>query len=431
MNKWLIILLILVLAKSLLWIKIVPIFQTPDEQAHFAQLQWYAEKKSLSIDPEKNLSLEVATAEEILGTRRDIQGNNKYTYHPEYKNNSKIPNFPKSYRAIYVDREAAGYPPLYYLLALPFYNAVYDANLTDRIMASRLISLILSLGLATVAYKIGREIWEDKLQAVTLAILVSFQPMISFVSAGLHPDNLLNLLYSLGILILLLIIKNGIKIKYLIFLGGIFFLGLQTKILMIFFLPIATAVIFRRYWLLAFAILSFPALAFLFLLPLPYMPHPRPTSPLWNMGLIQYLQFRVPRLAFEMWPWFWGVFKWLGVTLPPLAMKVITRVAIFAAIGLGVKLFKREKSLEFKFIILCILSLESYVLYLVLWDWRLMQTLGYSQGLQGRYLFPNIIPAMFLLLVGITTWHKKLGQIIALAVIVLNIIALMTVHASY
>ncbi len=53
-----------------------------------------------------------------------------------------------------------------------------------------------------------------------------------------------------------------------------------------------------------------------------------------------------------------------------------------------------------------------------------MQDLGYSQGLQGRYLFPNIVPAMFLLFVGMMTWHKKLGIILALGMVVLNVIAL-------
>src|SRR5574340_201516 len=100
--------LLAVLVKQLAWVVTVPVFQTPDEQAHFAQLQWYAEKRSLAIDY-KNLSLEVATAEELLGTRRDISGNNKYTYHPEYKNGTPIPLMPQSTRTVYVDREAAGY----------------------------------------------------------------------------------------------------------------------------------------------------------------------------------------------------------------------------------------------------------------------------------------------------------------------------------
>ncbi|MBI4099514.1 hypothetical protein HY440_00750, partial [Candidatus Microgenomates bacterium] len=113
-------LLAAVLFKSLAWTVLVPVFQTPDEQAHFAQLQWYAEKKSFDIDRANNLSLEVAAAEEIIGTRRDIMGNNKYTYHPEYRNTLSIPDFPRSYRTIYVGQEAALYPPLYYLLDLPF-----------------------------------------------------------------------------------------------------------------------------------------------------------------------------------------------------------------------------------------------------------------------------------------------------------------------
>ncbi len=425
--KWLPALLILILLKSLIWTFVVPVFQTPDEQAHFAQLQWYAENKNLQIDGEKNLSLEIAVAEEILGTRRDGQGNNKFTYHPEYKNNSPVPDLPKEARTIYVDREAAIYPPLYYVLALPFYHLVYNHNLADRVMFARLTSAIWHLMLVICAFYIGKIIWQDKFKSLTLAVMAGFHPMVSYVAAGLHPDNLLNLIYSLGLLVGLLILKNGVKIKYLFFLALLFFAGFQTKILIVFLLPVIASVVLNNY-----LVLIIPVPAFIFQWPIPYMP----ANTAGGISFVDYVKFRLPKLFFEVWPWFWGVFKWLGVTLPPLVLKVITRVSIVSAFGLLIRLFK-EKNFEHRAVIFFILSSVSFILYLCLWDWRLMQSLGYSQGLQGRYLFPNVVPIMALLLIGLAQLGKLIRQekliliLTSLSFIFLNFFSLFYLYKIY
>lgn len=454
----LVIIILLTISKQLLWIAAVPVWQAPDEQAHFSQLQYYAENKTLTLGRE-NLSLEVATSEQLLGTFRDQFGNNQYTYHREFnipysnatigQEENKINNLLKSSRTQYVGQEAAGYPPLYYVLDLPFYNAVYNQGLIDRIFAGRLLSVILNLLLVGTAYYIGKTIWGKGIMPAVLALMVGFQPMVSFVSAGIHPDNLLNLLYSLGILLLLLILKNGNRPKYLFFLAATLFLGLETKPLMFIFIPVAAAVVAyqaasgRAKLLLPAVILLSPVIVFLANLHVPYIPFVGPASPLVGMSFFDYLRFRIPKMAFEIWPWYWGVFKWLGVTLPPLVLKVVTRVAIIAGLGLALRLItilRRHKSdFETKAIILFLLSSFFYVLYLVFWDWRLMQANGFSQGLQGRYLFPNIVPHMALLLIGllalIPAKMKKLRLvvpcIIAAAMILLNSIAFQTVAKSY
>jgi hypothetical protein len=453
----LLLILILCLVKSLTWTFMVPVFQTPDEQAHFAQLQWYAEKKNLKIDGQKNLSLEVATVEEILGTRRDERGNNKYTYHPEYKNNSNIPNLPKETRTVYVDQEAALYPPLYYLLDLPFYylgdlgppslrfgEVKEMGNFERRVMVARILSVICHLGLVICAYFIGKIVWEDKFKSLVLAVLVGFHPMISFVSAGIHPDNLLNLIYSAGILVCLLILKNGVKLKYLGWLGGLGWLGLQTKVLMIFFAPVAVATVivrlgnFGRLGMLGgLGIIMAPAMAFMGQWQIRYMPQVTSQSPLAHMNFWEYLKFRIPKIAFEMWPWYWGVFKWLSATLHPVVMKIITRVAAVCGVGLGIRLLGVVRGFggfEKKAVIFFLLSAFSYLLYLVMWDFRAMQSMGYSPGLQGRYLFTNIVPQMALLMVGLTIikrWEKPLLLLLASGMVVLNSIALHTIYFLY
>jgi len=420
--RLLLLLLIVVLIKSVLWAKTVPVFQTPDEQAHFAQLSYIAENKTLSIAWDKNLSQEIATVEEILGTRRDGQGNNKYTYHPEYKNNSPIPNLPMETRFRYVDREAAGYPPLYYLLDLPFYYLTYSGNVGDRVMASRLLSTISHLALVICAYFTGKLIWDDKIKSLVLAVMVGFQPMVSFVAAGIHPDNLLNLITTAMIFICFLIMKHGIKLKYLLSLVILGILGWETKISVAFLFPAVAAVIIPK---LSPLTLGIPAVAFIFKWNIPYMPYVGPESPLSNMSLTEYLKFRLPKLAFEMWPWFWGVFKWLGVTLPAIVLKIITRLAIVSGIGLVLTRLKN------KYVIASIVFVVTYTLYLFMWDWRLMQSMGYSQGLQGRYLFPVIVPIMIIFLEGLGKFGKVAVIGTGIGMVILNSTALWLIKSLY
>ena len=124
MNSLFKLLLVAAFFNALSWIILIPLWQYPDEQAHFAQVQYIAE---ISGKPQNNQSFdtsyEVAISEKILGTERDDLGNNKYTYHPEYKPDystglygpyeKEITSLPKSARSQLVKDEATLNPPLY------------------------------------------------------------------------------------------------------------------------------------------------------------------------------------------------------------------------------------------------------------------------------------------------------------------------------
>lgn len=441
--------LIIIAIKQFLWTAAVPIFHTPDEQAHFAQIQWIVENNNFQVHSGENLSVELATAEKLLGVYRDSQGNNKFTYHPEYNipysktttglYEKKIQTLPKSDRTKYVGAEAAGYPPLYYALTSPIYKSVYDAGLIDRLFALRATGLVLIIILAAVSWKTGELVFQSKKAAAALTILVGFQPMVSFVAAGYHPDNLLNIFSSLLLLVCLLVIKHGFKWKYFLAVLFLIYLGLETKQFMFFAAPAAGAICVYAFfknkylkWLAFLAVLAAPAIAFLLLLPIPNMPNVTPESPLFNLTLLNYLKFRIPRFFYEMLPWFWFVFKWLGVTLDPAVLKLVTRIEALALIGLVIGLIKKRD----KYIFFLLVVVISYACYMFLWDWRLMQSRGFSIGLQGRYLLPPIVAEMALLLYGLTnlvpTKFKQYAFfLVAFGMILLNINALNRLLTSY
>ena len=226
--------LIAVFFAQLAWITFLPVFQTPDEQAHFGQVNVVAVTGQDYIPP-SNLSKEIYIAEDILGTLRNSRGDNKYTYHPEfnieYSNNlygfqeKEIISFPKSFRTDFLINESTAYPPLYYRLG-SFFNY---GSLFDRVFMVRLMTGVIGVLTFIVFFLIGKVLYKDPIKQFSLALITSFAPMFMFVNSGVTSDSLFNLIFSVFLLLCLFLIKNGLNLKGLLGVGAIFILGIYTK----------------------------------------------------------------------------------------------------------------------------------------------------------------------------------------------------------
>ncbi|MBI2010472.1 MAG: glycosyltransferase family 39 protein, partial [Candidatus Chisholmbacteria bacterium] len=202
-------LLIATFFKEIVFSLTTPLWHGPDEQAHFAQVQYYAEyKRQFPNDAALNTtSQEVLLTERLLGTERDDFGKNLFTHNPAFrleytdttagKYEQIIESLPQASRTTLVKKEATVYPPLFYILSAFFYFLVYPLSLIDRVFMTRLASI--GMGVATIwlTYKIARLVFPKReLFAVTAATLVSFQPMFSFLTASVNSDNGMNLLFT-------------------------------------------------------------------------------------------------------------------------------------------------------------------------------------------------------------------------------------------
>lgn len=472
----LITLFLAILFNGLMWWSATPLWQTPDEQAHFAQLSYsneikqpnilgvlllknYYGKNPLNIEA-KNLSREIFESERALGTNRDDLGNNKYTYHPEFNieytnstigaRENEINTLNYSFRNEMVGEEAALYPPVYYYLVSPIYISAKNLGIIDRVFVVRLFSILLHLVLVYVAYKICQLISDNKLFNLVVTASVGLHPMMRFVSVGVHPDNLFNLIYSLGIYVVLLILKNGLTTKRLICGVTLIYFGLLTKVLMVWFIPIFSAIVVYAFFkknmvslICALVIVSFPIFSIVLRVPFPFIPQYNPKSLMSDWSLLEYLKFRIPRTIFETLPWFWGVYKWLGVVMPLVILKILTRVVILSTVGLVFYFVNKMRTrwVDFKFeaIILMIVSVVSYYLYLIFLDWRSFQNVGFSFGLQGRYFFANIVPIMYLLVFGLLSLIPEnlnrlrymMLYLIFFGIVILNFVGYHTLIGAY
>lgn len=458
----LILLLLTYFLKELVWLTIIPIWHFPDEEQHFAQAAFIAEKGYSPKLAEFDVNKEIDKSSEILGTKRDGMGINKFTYHPEYRipySNSSVGIYEqqiknlstKEDRETMVKREAARYGPIYYYLTSIPYKLFYSSDLFTRVFTSRIVSVIFSTLTVLLAYLIAKQILKKEFASLTVAFLVGFQPMFSFVSAGINSDNLFNLIFSLLIYFSLKTFFNKkINFKYLLFLIVTVIIGFYTKKQIIISAPIILiayilGIFFKekklRKYYLFIPVLLITALILLTKgkINIPGY-NPEVQSKL-SESFVQYIYWHFRHTVAETIPWYWGVFNWLGVALPRWVYKIQARLLIISALGLLVYLIRQIKAGSFlkqenlKFIFL-FLAAGIYYLSIITWDYFFRQSQGFSFGIQGRYFFPTIISHMTIIVIGIKAlvpnrFTNLVCKILIIWWTVYSIVGMLTAFGSY
>ncbi len=419
---------------GLSWIVLIPIWQYPDEQSHFAQVQDIAELKN---NPKTgfNTSLEIATAERLLGTERDGLGNNQFTYQPYYHidySNTKdglyenfISNLPKDSRTSMVKWEATQNPPLYHIMASNFYRLTTRNNLFTRVYAIRIFSLLIYLALILILTNASKLIFAKEKEAQTiLPGIIAFTPMLVFSTTGVLPDPLTIFLFTAIFTVCLHLIRTKISLSHIILLAVLNTLGIFTRQQFEIAMPISLlAVIYGLYQLTP----KSKKLAFwagLFLLAaisvVSIKIHPGiltfPEIGIPNLALIftsQFVSYLVSSLKHyysQTLPWYWGVYKWLSFTMPHIYYQVINRIIVLALFGLlifAVKIIKNRKLTKTALLLIfLIISCFLYFAIFLLWDFYFQKQYGYSFGVQGRYFLPFVLPLSAILFFGLRELFK-------------------------
>ena len=435
-KKFLFLLPLAIIFKEITWSLFVPLWHFPDEQAHFGHVAYLAEGGQLPMGRQKDLTEEIALSEQLLGTYRNKYGNNQFTYHPEYrleytdnltgKYEAEITNIPLPARHNFTDAESAYYPHFFYRVSGLIYRLFYQQDLFVRVFALRLFWLFSHVLMVWLAYLIGKLVFpKDKLAAVSVAVLSSFQPMLSFVAAGVSSDNLHNLLFT-GVIYFCLKINRKIFWPVLLGLAAVMYLGFINKPQFLIALGIVIPVLLWRRW----KILGLTGLVTAWLYfqgKLPYFEIAdklvRPEYSLW-----QHLNYTANHTFREVLPWYWGVFRWLSLTLPRWVNQVMMRILLVVGIGLVIKFWRRKFESGFWLIVW---SAVIYFLALFFWDFQHIRNAGFPFGIQGRYYFPVIVPQMVLLVMGIKAIWSKLLILLNLWFIALNWIGFYIVVGSY
>jgi hypothetical protein len=455
-------------ANGLSWIVLIPIWQYPDEQSHFAQVQGIAELGGI---PETgyDTSAEVAISETLLGTERDTSGNNRFTYNPYYhidytaKGNGLyedfISNLPIETRSQYVKREATHNPPLYHIMASNFYNIFSQHSLFARVYAVRIFSVLLYLCLIVFSINFSKMAFKnDKGAQVCFPALIAFAPMLVFSTTGVLPDPLTILLFSVILTVGLKIITYRLNLILLFLPIVMLVLGIFTRQQFQVAFPAAVLPVIyslskrlsRKTVVIAYSLLAIIALALAiisfwqskFMFDIPEIGKANPRL-LFSANFAQYFISTLKRYYSQTLPWYWGVYKWLSLTIPHIYYQIINRIILASLLGLLIRTFflLKERKLQKVDLIIPYLILSSAIYFIVfaVWDFYFQRSYHYSFGIQGRYLLTHFFSKTVVFIFGLREifirFLKKylpvLYFLLALAMVLFNDISLSFVASTY
>lgn len=262
--------------------------------------------------------------------------------------------------------------------------------------------------------------------------------MTTYIGGGINSDNLHNLFTTIFTYLSVLILYRGWTNKLALSLGIVIGLDLLTKPQGYILLPILLllyAFTLRRNNIKKLFITSiYIALPILMLAGYQEIPKLLSTNPyvantgeIIKGGVDNFSSFAKGYLRThltEMPVWYWGVFKWFGLTLPKPFWWLATRLLLVATVGIVIRLWKdlRSKKLskQSTFILFALGANLIYAVSIFYFDWQFYQQFGRSLGLQARYYMPLLSTQLALIYVGISslTSHRAYSRLLINVLIV-------------
>ncbi len=467
-------LLLATLLKGLAWSVVVPPWHAPDEQQHFLYGQSVERSQTLRVVPSLWVPLEARQLFMLiqfsavryggqpldLTDRADIAAQIAALNDPA---NQWAAVYDQGRQLIKIRNFTVFHPPLYYMALAAVQWPLEGTSILVRLLACRWLSVVLGLATVALAYGAGRELWPSRPgRALSLATLVSFQPMLTFCTAIVNNEALEITLFSACLLFSLQAIRRGLNGARGLTLGALTGLGLLTKISFLSILPLM-GLLFARDALLGWrrragwqALGSWIWVALV----------PALLAGWWYAEavlsggdtLIQSFTARPNRPAVDLLPYllhygwltiyrpllytYWGDFGWLDTPLPGSLWTLLEWATVIAAWTTGWWLVRRfvtrhacakENTPAFAVFFLGCATLAVITFYIYL-DFRSMRDLGQPFGIQGRYYLSPIIGQMVWLGIGFVApvparlrrvWMGLVGA----GIIALNLYALFGVIA--
>ena len=189
---------LVMLANGLAWSLIVPPFEVPDENAHYAYVAQVAERGTLPhhavregmLSPAQDAMLGALGFYQIVGETHNPAPMSEL----QQRNIEAVAREPLSTRGSGDALSATNNPPLYYVLEAVPYKLASGGTVLDRLAAMRVLSALMGAVTVLLVYLFLSELLPARRLAWCAgALIVAFQPLFGFMSGGVNNDNLLYL----------------------------------------------------------------------------------------------------------------------------------------------------------------------------------------------------------------------------------------------
>lgn len=417
---------------------LIPFFQGPDEQVHYATLQRWAEpdEKTWPIieDSRLNQSDDIRSyhfSEEVRETAHRLQFDelkwqptNTQSFSMNQVGQREVEVVGNSWKR-YVDvypANTSGTWSLYYWLGSDIEQFLVNQSILDRIFFARLFSLCIGALTVLVAFMIVRRLGWSPVPATLFASLIAFQPMFLATSTVINIDILLVFAFSLFFYGAVFWITDGLTIKSISIALAAVLIGVFTKgpgIVLIGLLVVL--LLFSGYRrcrarcqnLIPYCLLAGSAIVSLFFLLTPAhilsnFLHLGSASvfsgPIESIGAYLEKTFTSGAIIWTTMT-YWGSFGWLDTNLPESIVSFILATEIVSIFGL-IWFFFDKNPPQFlpnkQTLLFTLVSLIFLQLAIRFFDWRIFDTTGKILiGTPGRYFLPNIIPHFLLIVSGL------------------------------
>lgn len=441
MRKFVLLLLLFTLVKGLVWSLVTPPFQAPDEQNHFAYVQFVAEKGHRSVPwGESNTSLELDATLKLI---KFSQTGDHPFYIPEFTKGGKgaheteVLNLPQQSRRQFIKLAAgSANPPLYYLGGAFFYKIFENGSIFSRVYAIRFFSVLLGIATVYFAYRTIKLFapGNKNLQLIIPTVL-SLHPSFTFTTSTITIDALTILWTSILVFVWGMIVKKelnwtlavaalAVSIASVLVREVLTISLIITPILLILKLRIKKEIkIFSVGGLILLIILIIQSNFFDQLLKNSsvggisgqFGNHVKQFNFLtgeFSQGrviysLIAYFSNFAKDFNSNIFSWYWGIFGWLEVQLPINIYRILKLTTIVSFLGVvyfffkgyKTKLFLKRKDLCFFLATFVIIAFPVF-----LFDYQKFVTEPGPFGFQGRYLLPGIVPQITIFVIGLVNW---------------------------
>jgi hypothetical protein len=459
-------LLLITLLKGVTWCAVIPVGQAPDEPSHLALAQFIGEFGRLPGPDDRFQSDEFAQVMNL--TQLYL-----ISFHPEAKQRfSTDQTGPRELDVLALDRtlsqsfELQSYstamhvPPLYHALGALGYRLVYSGSALARIYAVRLVSVVLTAILVVIAYFAVRDLFPEQQEMwVTVPLVVSFHPMVTFLGSVVNSDILVIVLFSLILWLSIRVVRYGLNWKYALLLGIAVGLGILTKPMVLasgLALAISLLVTLARHrdsWLhvvlLAALILVIAGSIGGWYLIRNYQIQGRflYNDPIRNPGLASRADPKPDLTMGEYWTdtyrdslrtftqrSYWGLFGWVDTSMPRWIYEALRWLTWAAVIGVTIYLtglFQRRPIAWLEAILVAQLVLVSVSLFppVFLRGYSIARQTGFLEAsTQGRYQLGAWLSQASLLVLGLTGLvkheYRKLAHLtVRVAFVCLNVLA--------
>ena len=237
---------------ALVWSVVMPSFQPPDEASHYAYVAALAElHRRPYLDPtapggsfsaEENLAVDYVAVNIVQRVEARPPWSRFDLEEWRARNETIAEQQPELIGGGWTT--AAAYSPVYYALAVPFFDAGQGSSVFTRLWLTRLLSVLMAAGTVVCAFLAAAELLPRVRWApATAGASVAFLPMFAQLGGAVNNDNLLILLASLELYLLVRVFRRGLTLVSGLAIGAVLGLGIIAKPTMYAFVPVVALAI--------------------------------------------------------------------------------------------------------------------------------------------------------------------------------------------